>query len=255
MTMTIAAPAPLSVGRALNRIVAAIRRRPLSVLVTALFAGGLPYIAYEFAYHWALPKMGGGSEIWERLLYSTSLGVGLGMLESIGSVAVILVATRAWDAEARGASPLAITVLSLTPLALMLEVVKQVAIALASVALLFPGLILTATWYVALPCLTLERKGVFGALGRSRALTNGNRWRVFGVLFVVGALGALAAIGIEFAMKPLYALLDIKAALVLRGVILGLLGGLQMLGPPAVYWELKQAREGPAVANVADIFA
>ncbi len=49
----------------------------------------------------------------------------------------------------------------------------------ASCLLVVPGLMLFAMWAVALPAATVERTGVLESLSRSRALTQGRRWRVF----------------------------------------------------------------------------
>ncbi|WP_292261906.1 hypothetical protein [Mesorhizobium sp.] len=54
----------------------------------------------------------------------------------------------------------------------------------ASIALLVPGIILGLGWSVAIPVLIQERLGVFGSMSRSRALTKGSRWALFG-LFVI----------------------------------------------------------------------
>ena len=50
--------------------------------------------------------------------------------------------------------------------------------------ILVPGLILMTMWSASLPALIGENCGVMGAFGRSRALTKGLRWPVFGTLLV-----------------------------------------------------------------------
>lgn len=50
--------------------------------------------------------------------------------------------------------------------------------------LLVPGIMLMVMWSVVLPAYVAERPGIFGSFGRSRALTKGSRWTIFGVLFV-----------------------------------------------------------------------
>ena len=60
---------------------------------------------------------------------------------------------------------------------------------------------------LALPALVIERTGVFGALGRSRALVRGRFWAVLGLLvlaflvtlFSAGLVGAIAG---AFAAPP-----------------------------------------------------
>jgi hypothetical protein len=50
---------------------------------------------------------------------------------------------------------------------------------------LVPGVILYVMWAVASPVLVAERTGVVGAFGRSRFLTRGARWKVFGVSVIL----------------------------------------------------------------------
>jgi hypothetical protein len=59
---------------------------------------------------------------------------------------------------------------------------------------LIPGLILLTIWSVVAPVIVVERSGVFAAFGRSRALVRGNAWQVFGVIFVVFLIVAIASL-------------------------------------------------------------
>jgi ABC-type multidrug transport system fused ATPase/permease subunit len=56
-----------------------------------------------------------------------------------------------------------------------------------------PGLILLTIWSVIAPVIVVERSGVIDAFGRSRALVKGNGWQVFGVIFVVFLITAIAS--------------------------------------------------------------
>lgn len=51
--------------------------------------------------------------------------------------------------------------------------------------LIIPGLILLLMWYVVVPCCVVERTGPLRSFGRSRELTKGVRWKLFGLLLVV----------------------------------------------------------------------
>ena len=48
-----------------------------------------------------------------------------------------------------------------------------------------PGLMLFITCFVAVPVCVTERLGPFASIGRSRALTKGCRWRIFGLTLLV----------------------------------------------------------------------
>jgi hypothetical protein len=50
------------------------------------------------------------------------------------------------------------------------------------VLLIMPLLLLYLMWFVAMPACVLERLGPIRSLGRSRALTKGNRWKIFSLI-------------------------------------------------------------------------
>jgi len=70
-------------------------------------------------------------------------------------------------------------------------------VGLASVLLLIPGMILYVMWFVATPVCVVEQLGPFRSMGRSRALTKGHRWKIFGLqlLILVPALIVGAIVG------------------------------------------------------------
>lgn len=75
--------------------------------------------------------------------------------------------------------------------------------------LLVPGCILIAMWSTCVPVLMAEDTGVFGAFGRSRALTKGSRLKIFLLLF--------------FIVVAIYLVLSIlMAGLLLQGGMMGL---------------------------------
>lgn len=60
------------------------------------------------------------------------------------------------------------------------------------ILLVIPGFLVLCALYVSPVVAVLERPGVRASLQRSRELTSGRRWSVFGLLFVLGVLGAAA---------------------------------------------------------------
>ncbi|HEY2333696.1 MAG TPA: hypothetical protein VGH58_01640 [Solirubrobacterales bacterium] len=69
-----------------------------------------------------------------------------------------------------------------------------ICIGLGFLLFVIPGLILLTIWSVIAPVIVVERSGVFAAFGRSRALVKGNGWQVFGVIFVVFLITAVASV-------------------------------------------------------------
>jgi hypothetical protein len=56
---------------------------------------------------------------------------------------------------------------------------------LAFLLLFIPLLVLFLMWFVATPACVLEWLGPFRSMGRSRALTKGHRWKIFGLILVM----------------------------------------------------------------------
>ncbi|MDR3511184.1 MAG: hypothetical protein P4L73_06100 [Caulobacteraceae bacterium] len=64
-------------------------------------------------------------------------------------------------------------------------------VCLGIVLLVVPGVILAVAWFVAVPASVIERLAPRAALGRSRALTRGRRWPIFGLLLLLALAGFL----------------------------------------------------------------
>ncbi len=55
----------------------------------------------------------------------------------------------------------------------------------ATLLLVFPGLMLFTAWFVPTPVCVLEQLGVVDSMERSRELTKGHRWKIFGMLLLL----------------------------------------------------------------------
>ena len=84
-----------------------------------------------------------------------------------------------------------------------LAIVVSLLIALASALLLFPGVMLYMMWFVATPVCVVEQLGPFASMARSRELTKGHRWKIFGLLllllipaFIIGAIIGVVVVAI-----------------------------------------------------------
>lgn len=141
--------------------------------------------------------------------------------------------------------------------------VAAVGIVFGFFLLVVPGVMLAIAWCVAAPAKVVERVGVFGALGRSRALTKGSRWRIFWLIvlysIVWGALqqgllgaaglfpaGASPALGPAAFLSPGY------------GVVMLVLSVANTLisytGISVIYYELRRIKEGIGPEALAAIF-
>ena len=66
-----------------------------------------------------------------------------------------------------------------------LSLLTGIAILFAMILLIIPGIMLAVWWAVALPALLRENLGVTEAMERSKEMTAGNRWRIFGLMVVM----------------------------------------------------------------------
>ena len=134
-----------------------------------------------------------------------------------------------------------------------------IAVSLASILLLVPGIMLGAMWSVALPALVAERIGVFASLGRSRALTKGFRWPIFGIGIVLLVLIAIFS-GILLAVGATAGVALSKPSIVGPALhhrrSLGAVYTLVIYTVvAAIYVELRTVKEGASTTSLASIFA
>jgi hypothetical protein len=66
------------------------------------------------------------------------------------------------------------------------SILLSLAVSIGFMLIFVPGLILLVMWWVYVPAIVVEGKGIIGAFGRSRELTRGRRWHIFGILVLVG---------------------------------------------------------------------
>jgi len=140
--------------------------------------------------------------------------------------------------------------LSALPRAVIAALLGGLAIALGSALLLIPGLILAVMWWVMMPAIVVEGAGIGDSFGRSRALTSGHRWGIFGILvlvfvaqwvvsFVIGLLG-LALGGILLEILNLAVMLVFTAF----ACVLSAVG----------YYYLRAEKEGANIDDIARVF-
>lgn len=77
-------------------------------------------------------------------------------------------------------------------------IVCAVRIFLFSLLLIVPGIMETARLYVAMPVAIMEGKGVGDSIERSKALTLGSRWQVFGAWVIVIVIGLALGFALGF---------------------------------------------------------
>jgi hypothetical protein len=123
----------------------------------------------------------------------------------------------------------------------------------AYLLVIIPGIMLSLSWSVAAPVLMIERRRVIESLRRSRDLTSGYRWKIFGLFLAYGLLWWI----VRFALRAV-----VHAAIGQRpetqiacDAVVRTLGGVVVaLGISALYYELLTVKEGDEPDEVAAVF-
>ena len=109
-----------------------------------------------------------------------------------------------------------------------------------------PAVMLLLRFFVAVPAAVEERPGAMNALRRSAFLTEGQRWRIFGILLVLGAFngGVLIVAGKVPVAGP-----------VLQPLLTLLTTGLFATASAVIYYRLRSFHESIDVDQIASVFA
>ncbi len=132
---------------------------------------------------------------------------------------------------------------------------------LAFLLLIVPGVMLMVAWTVVLPAVVVERLGARAAMRRSRALTSGHRWAIFGLIILAGIITAITvgiATGIVAFLTALTAGLGpvmaiITVICVFAGTVVA--QAFSAVLSAVIYHDLRVAKEGVDVERLADVFA
>jgi hypothetical protein len=131
-------------------------------------------------------------------------------------------------------------------------IVQGLAIGVSAIFCLVPGLIVAAMLAVSVPAAVEERPGLLAALNRSSELTEGYRWSVFGVLFILFILAI--GVGLVFNVVALGLASVPLLARVLREATVVVTSGLSATAAAVMYYRLRSVKESIDVENLASVF-
>ena len=137
---------------------------------------------------------------------------------------------------------------------LLVTIVGMFLIGLASIALIIPGIILFVMFYVMIPVAVVERPGIIASLKRSRELTRGNRWRVFGLILILFVITVVFQFGTGFVYGFLPLGENLVAFLILGWVQQAVSVLLSVTFVAVTYFALREAKEGLDVNELAAVF-
>jgi hypothetical protein len=193
----------LQIGRALGRGV----RRSASVSGVVVFVLALVYqVVLVGAVNTMLVNElpagadpGAAATVGFSLPLSTAAAAGVAVASVLFGTAVVLLAARLLSRSpaALGTVPSSLVTRRFVPALLSLLVVNlvlAVAVPLGLVLFVVPGLFLAVSFQFAAFAVAVEDHGPLAALRRSWALARGERWRLLGLVVLLGVSGAVAQV-------------------------------------------------------------
>jgi len=132
----------------------------------------------------------------------------------------------------------------------------MIGVGIGFLLLIIPGIIFSLMWWVYVPAIVVEGKGILESFGRSAELTSGRRWSIFGLLIivvvltgVVGAVVNLAAVAaVSASSDPTF--FFVIAQYVINALINAFGAVLVAVG----YYYLRVEKEGVDVGQIASVF-
>jgi hypothetical protein len=121
---------------------------------------------------------------------------------------------------------------------------------LAFILLIVPGWMVMCMYFVVAPVCVAEKAGVGASLSRSRYLTKGCRWQIFGAFILIAILGGMSS---GIAAVATSAVGGIGAMIVGYGVQ-AIFGAFGAVLAAVLYYQLRVAKEGIDLAKIASVF-
>ncbi|HYE26806.1 MAG TPA: glycerophosphoryl diester phosphodiesterase membrane domain-containing protein [Allosphingosinicella sp.] len=254
----------VSIGRVFGRGFGTIIGNPLVTLGVAFAFGALPSTLLSYGIQnfreQSLELIGPFAAI-AIAIVSIVVAVLLGMITQ----GALVRATVAYS-EGRKASfgESAMAGLSVVVPLFLVGLLSSLGIALGFLLLIVPGVILYVMWSVAAPALVEEKLGPVEALGRSRDLTRGARWKIFGLTLVmiviywifsalIGVIGMMWYGGLDdFALATERGLP--LAYLAFSAIVQTITSAVWGVIQTSLYVELRDWKDGPPSEQLAEIF-
>jgi hypothetical protein len=133
-------------------------------------------------------------------------------------------------------------------------------VGLGALLLFVPGIMLAVRWAVAAPALVAENAGILGAMGRSAKLTENYRWQVFGLIAIYFIASWVVGTVVRVVLRAAIVSADpgagslISVWAVATTLLLTLKAMIATAGIAAVYFELRQIKEGVGITEIASVF-
>ena len=250
----------VSIGRVFERAFAVMGSDPGTVLGASFLFGALPTVVFQsLTIGWrAQVASQSPATLWPFILSSLAINVAL---QSVAVACVTHATVSASNGRGDGfAASLAVGLRRFLPL-IAVWLLATLAIGFAFLLLLVPGIMLAMRWAVLGPVIVEEQSGVFGGFARASRLTQGARWKIFGLMLVliVGFVAVSLLVGLvsglligfapgnpSVAWSPVAIGLNLLTSSILSAVSSTMFA--------ALYVELRDWKDGPVGESLAAVF-
>jgi hypothetical protein len=123
--------------------------------------------------------------------------------------------------------------------------ILAVVLGIATVAILY------TMWFVAVAACVVERRGPFAAMGRSKQLTKGHRWRIFGLILLLFLVSIIASVLIELVLRRTGGTILTFLVTVAWTAIWG---AYYAISVAVSYHDLRVAKEGVDIEQIVAVF-
>lgn len=137
------------------------------------------------------------------------------------------------------------------------SILLSLAIGVGTLFFLIPGLILALMWWVYIPVVVVERKGIMASFGRSAELTSGRRWHILGLLILVVVISMAAGFIVVLVMGVVLSASGTADPLALQipiYVINAVATAYSSVLVAVCYYYLRAEKEGISADDIARVF-
>ncbi len=257
-----------NIGRTLSRtftlVIATLGSVGLFTLIIQIVSAAIKFVVTSYLMG-DLSNFATATDPMARLAVFGSAGYWLAMVSAVLLSSLMMAGSldglikTAWGKPTSLADCLTTGITKTLPV-LGLYILWFLGVGLGWLLLLVPGLIVMTMWSAAMPVLIGENIGVIAAFGRSRELTRGSRWSIFGTLFIFviaiyailfGILGAIIGGG----MMQISAQMNVNPVTALAAILVGWLFSMLLNALLAsIYVETVTIKEGSPTGHLAEVF-
>jgi hypothetical protein len=269
----------ISMGRVIGRLFEVLGRNLLLFLLLSALLVGLPTGVFGYVQVSVTPLLtpgtpaGDPSALMASLFSPLRIGIGVAawLASIIGNAVLQGAVIHATVSDLSGKRPtfgecLGTGFRFLLPL-VAIGIIFAICCMFGFLIFIVPGVLLALAWCVAAPAEVMERVGVFGAFARSVELTRNNRGAIFGLAIAFGIaqwivqtlLGTVMSVGMggyaaaagpsSSAFQNLFVV-----QMVISLVVATVFASVGQAGIASLYSELRHAKEGVGVEQLAAVF-